>query len=406
MTAEVAVMNRIGIALAADSAVTIGREANKIYTSADKLFQLSNVAPIGVMIYGNASLAGTPWETIIKSYRRRLGDSTFGSVEDYAKNILSFITGNFELLPSPLQERQVEAMIASIFLSLREEMRERIDAEAEKKSGLSDNDLPPLLSEVDGSRLEAIRSAEVIHNLPDDHRDKIRTHFQERMQEIRRQVFGNLPIPEETEHLLAEMVVELLVREYFGPFKCGLVVAGFGEKEYSPTLISYELEEVVLGIPRKREYLSHKIDENSDGCILAFAQKDPVEHFLQGIDPNLASFMRDSTEKIVTGAMELVINKLSVMDKGVADQLRNAIGPEIKDMLKKLFDEWSARTKNYWQPVLNTVSALPKDELASMSEALVNLTKFRRRVTPERETVGGPIDVAVITRALLLIPSK
>ena len=27
-----------------------------------------------------------------------------------------------------------------------------------------------------------------------------------------------------------------------------------------------------------------------------------------------------------------------------------------------------------------------------MAEALVNLTKFRRRVTTERETVGGHID--------------
>ena len=44
------------------------------------------------------------------------------------------------------------------------------------------------------------------------------------------------------------------------------------------------------------------------------------------------------------------------------------------------------------------VSSLPKDELGSMAEALVNLTKFRRRVSQERETVGGPIDVAVITK--------
>ena len=41
---------------------------------------------------------------------------------------------------------------------------------------------------------------------------------------------------------------------------------------------------------------------------------------------------------------------------------------------------------------------LPKDELAAMAEALVNLTKFRRRISQDRETVGGPIDVAVITK--------
>lgn len=41
---------------------------------------------------------------------------------------------------------------------------------------------------------------------------------------------------------------------------------------------------------------------------------------------------------------------------------------------------------------------LPKDELAAMAESLVNLTSFKRKVTLERETVGGPIDVAVISK--------
>ena len=33
-----------------------------------------------------------------------------------------------------------------------------------------------------------------------------------------------------------------------------------------------------------------------------------------------------------------------------------------------------------------------------MAESLVNLTSFRRHVTPDVETVGGPIDVAIISR--------
>ena len=49
-------------------------------------------------------------------------------------------------------------------------------------------------------------------------------------------------------------------------------------------------------------------------------------------------------------------------------------------------------------PVLDAVEFLPKDELASMAEALVNLTSFKRRVTLDAETVGGPIDVAVISK--------
>lgn len=41
---------------------------------------------------------------------------------------------------------------------------------------------------------------------------------------------------------------------------------------------------------------------------------------------------------------------------------------------------------------------LSKDELAAMAETLVNLTSFKRKITIGSETVGGPIDVAVISK--------
>jgi len=39
-----------------------------------------------------------------------------------------------------------------------------------------------------------------------------------------------------------------------------------------------------------------------------------------------------------------------------------------------------------------------QDELAAMAESLVNLTSFKRKVSMEAETVGGTIDVAVISK--------
>ena len=56
------------------------------------------------------------------------------------------------------------------------------------------------------------------------------------------------------------------------------------------------------------------------------------------------------------------------------------------------------RDEYFVQPVVDIVEQLPKSELAAMAESLVNLTSFRRQVTPDAETVGGPIDVAVISR--------
>ena len=47
---------------------------------------------------------------------------------------------------------------------------------------------------------------------------------------------------------------------------------------------------------------------------------------------------------------------------------------------------------------LDAVAALPKDELAAMAESLVSLTILKRRVSMTAETVGGAIDVAVISK--------
>lgn len=44
------------------------------------------------------------------------------------------------------------------------------------------------------------------------------------------------------------------------------------------------------------------------------------------------------------------------------------------------------------------VSLLPKDEMASLAESLVALTSLHRKVSTEVETVGGPTDVAVISK--------
>lgn len=49
-------------------------------------------------------------------------------------------------------------------------------------------------------------------------------------------------------------------------------------------------------------------------------------------------------------------------------------------------------------PVLKIVDYPPKEELAEMAETLVNMTSFRKRISINAETVGGPIDVVVITK--------
>lgn len=90
MTAEIAILNKAAVVLAADSAMTLGG-IEKVYPG-DKLFPLSRSEPIGVMIYGNAEFMGVPWETLVKMYRRERGAEPQPTVRDHMEDFLGFIT--------------------------------------------------------------------------------------------------------------------------------------------------------------------------------------------------------------------------------------------------------------------------------------------------------------------------
>ena len=68
MTAEIAILNRSAVALAADSAVTLAADM-KVYQTANKLLPLSIDPPIVVMFYGAGSFGTIPWETVVEEYR-------------------------------------------------------------------------------------------------------------------------------------------------------------------------------------------------------------------------------------------------------------------------------------------------------------------------------------------------
>ena len=53
---------------------------------------------------------------------------------------------------------------------------------------------------------------------------------------------------------------------------------------------------------------------------------------------------------------------------------------------------------NYVNKLLDMVGSLGKEDLGDMAENLVRMTCLKRHITTDEETVGGPVDVAVITK--------
>ena len=73
----------------------------------------------------------------------------------------------------------------------------------------------------------------------------------------------------------------------------------------------------------------------------------------------------------------------------------------------KLFDKFiSGLKRNNRNPILNSIMFLPKDELSNLAESLINITSLKRKVQDGLETVGGDVDVAIITKSDRFIWTK
>lgn len=399
MTAEVGVLNSIGVALAADSAVSIGREAEKIYTSADKIFQLSCSAPIGAMIFGNAGLAGLPWETIIKVYRAQLGEKRFGTITEYGEDFLGFLGRDHGMFLREAQDRHTGLLVAGLLLELAEVVTQsRLTLERKQGTPLQDDVGAQLLDDWAQRYLDEVQGHEFLVGFSATDFQPIETRYGQAINEIIKEVFDGLPIEPATHAKLRALAVQALARDVPGNLRSGLVIAGFGEQEYLPGLVHYRIEGSALDRLRYVQRDVSRVDSDTSALVVPFAQQEMVHSFMEGIDRQLLEFIEASTRTLFSGAVEEIVKLATQADQKVGKALQKKIGPNVPGLVDTLLKGWEKKRREFWEPVLSITASLPKDELAAMAEALVNLTKFRRRVTTARETVGGPIDVALITK--------
>ena len=397
MTAEIAILNRNGIALAADSAVSIGASAQpKIYNTGNKLFSLSKRAPVGAMIYGNVLLTGTPWETVIKSFRQKLGAEVFETVSEYAEALIGYIEETSALFSASQEQSEFELHCIGLYEYLQRQIVDRLHSLFEASGETTDADVSAVVAEVLQEELLNIGDEESLENLPEGYGDDLVNRFSETEELAKRQVFEQLPLDDEAPRSLRSLTIAWMERPLeAAELGTGLVVAGFGESEFVPALIELQVYGVMGGSLRRRTPDEHRISANNNAAVLPFAQREMVDLFMSGIDPELREVVDSTLLDLTDSLAGLLADAIPVTESASLEALRSG-GTE-------LFETYHSYLRDYIQhfhiaPILDAVSVLPIDELGAMAETLVNLTSFKRRVTLDAETVGGPIDVAVISK--------
>jgi hypothetical protein len=380
MTAEVAIMNTQGIALAADSAVTLG--VGKTYNTADKLFALSKHHPVGIMMYNSATIMGIDCETIIKSYRDFLGAKSFDTLSEYAGDFINYLS-KFPYFTDEQMKDYLEKVCFDVFSHVRSLFLRKLHEEFDGKENIEHSKIDAVFN----ATLKEIK--DMIKKTDDEKQIRVDTDYIEKNAEPIDKAFGFVF---EKFSISKKQTADLLFILTQNFQKCGwidhftgVVIAGYGEREIFPTVHDF----CVSGkIGNSLIYFNESID-TIDGVghtasIDPYAQTEMVHQFAKGIDPYFYETVTEKTDAVL---------------RALSDLLPDADKPKAKEISDLLASYFEATIDNvYQEPIMDIVSCMQKSELTAMAEAMVNLTALKRHVSTDSETVGGPIDVALITK--------
>jgi hypothetical protein len=403
MTAEIAIMNKEAVALAADSAITsIKERGSKIFTSANKIFALSRYSPVGIMVYGTANFMGIPWETIIKIYREELRNKKFETLKEYSDNFINFLTKKNELFPKFEQEKHFKEYVFSYFVFIKNNIEDEVKKFITVNKQIEPKEIINITSEIIKSHHSRWQRADNLAGVPENYDKKLIKKYQKFIEEAKKKVFEKLPLTESLSILLTDIAISLFIKfsgEIGLPDLSGIVITGFGEKDVFPSLQSFFLIGIVDDILQYKEHIENSIGFNNMAAIIPFAQREMVYTFMEGVSPDYEKEIEKYFYQVCDEYPKIIIDSIDKLNEKEKTELKGRFIKISKDWLKN----YRIRLKKYREmkfvnPVVSVVAMLPKDELAAMAESLISLTSFKRKVTIELETVGGPIDVAVISK--------
>ncbi|MEE2690280.1 MAG: hypothetical protein VX640_01955 [Pseudomonadota bacterium] len=413
MTSEVVLMNRQAVAMAADSAVTIsGHQYIKTYNSVDKLFPLVDGQPVAVMIYNNAEIMSTPWETVISLYREASRGRSLDTLEAYAEDFMAFLSGNPELFPPDHQDTEFFKHVAVVFTVIAEDFDYQVKKYAESNGARVREHLTSIFEFVvnelfaDYGRYPDDAPRSDLACFPKGMGEQVRRRYRTEIEQLIESLivtlksdYPGLAVSEATRERLREIAVLSVVKDAFFEHYTGVVFAGFGARDKFPSMRSYLTSSVVLGILKRKQ--DRAADMTSDGgpVVQPFAQDRMIRTFLTGMDQYLRHFMFGETLKLSMNLVTDVIQRAPMTDTQrqalFRDYSQNNMGAALREFFKSIDSyQYAVHTR----PIYRAIGSLPKRELGETAASLIKLNSFQQKVMHAIETVGGPIDVAVITR--------
>jgi len=208
--------------------------------------------------------------------------------------------------------------------------------------------------------------------------------------------FDDVPTDNETSSLLRSDL-EAFVKHGLWFDEATLAFCGYGSNEVMPSYHIIVARGVLLDRFAYKYGSSLQYDPENYSkhfAIVPLAQRSTIDEFLRGIEFSTQDLIRD----LVSYTTSETIKEIRGAGYDPKD-LEQETGDMVSKMLKVVDNEINVQIlKAHQDRVTDVIPSLPVATLASFASALIELISLRPSLEGDRNTVGGPIDVATITR--------
>lgn len=383
MSIEVAILNKNGVALAADSFEPWILFNKKKFVSVHRILPLSKYNPVGIIV-GRSRFINTPWETIIKLYMDSTGNKSFNTLREYAEDFIKFVSEDIRF-DAPLIEK----------LILQDALEFSLDTVRANSSSLNED-----YEKVINKEIEILSKEDFVLGLDENflqlylqhHRNDLEKYIKDRIIDI------DISIQAQENLILMSALIICKTNYMDNKYNSGsIMIAGYGNDEIFPAIYSYK---IIAKINGKLMYalLGENKLEVEDGkpkqAVFALDQNDVMSTCIDGINPELYNNMLNLFDNTLDNFFKKIQEAHPFSPEEIAKI--NIINNESKNTWKNKFNNFQTDISRI--PFLKIVNMISKEEMISLVESLIDLTTLWKKFTSNEENMSGPTDVAMITK--------
>jgi len=412
MTTQVVLMNGLGVALASDSAVTAG---GKVLNTSEKIFALPAPHKAALLTSGRAAFMGIPWEVVFSAWSESL-DRPLASMVDYRESLYKFlrstVPNNGELTRSERDylmssywgKDNVYSLVKKIYSELVQPHFESIlepeDWESFCEGEWSDEFRDRMSSLVSHELSEAF--ATEMEKLGNERREKQEApegiseaqafiwiqNYWTQIERDPQQDFSAWPAIPNLAKLVMHLHSAFIVHPDFSDSNVNVV--GFGVGDLFPSAAGTFVNGCVRGTLIKRwEGYS---DSTNGTRNFFFGQDDAISALFRGEDWLLSNTASEANRE----ALSQIYDKLGESQDETIQMAREYVKQSMEsDSVKERI--MNAGREERQEPFRKAIGMSPILDLAEFSAQLVGVQAAYAAMTQENPSVGGVVDVAIIT---------